>query len=130
MNEDNRYKVIDKVQDPDHRQWIGGFVQKVLRKGEINAKNVEIYEIDPGKRFFLRADGKEYIIRMWDFEPIMYDNSNQICGERVECSLYENLWNVATKSGGERLYYRNPIVTFAADIKWDNDVLEADYASS
>ena len=121
-----RYKVIDSIQDPNYRQWVGSFVQKVLRKGKIDVDTVEIYDVDGGKRIFIRMEGREYTIRLWECQPTMYDSSNKVCGENIRYALYEDKWFAVPLSDGSIMYDRLPLAEGCADVKWDNDILRED----
>lgn len=114
-----RYKVIDKVQDPDYTQWLDGFVQKALRKGKVNVDSVEIYDIEPSKRIFLRAGDREFTIRTWNFAPWMYDRDGVLCGEAVDFTLFEDVWDDEPGPNGLRGGHGEKIADGTINIMWD-----------
>lgn len=118
-----RYKVIDSVQDLNYEQWVSNFVQKVLRKGKIEANEVELYDIYCGKRFCLKIDGTEYFIRAWDYTPYIYDDNNYLCVEKVEYALYKDGWYEMQTANGTFGMHGIPIVSGETTIKWDNEIL-------
>ena len=116
-----RYKVIDRLQEPDYEQWIGSLVQKALRKGKIDAEEVEIYDRDRDKAYFLKVDGKRYVLYVWDYTPYTYDSNEQICAESVEYALHEQVFirelkdNCIMCEDGDLVSWGKTI------IKWDNN---------
>lgn len=123
-----RYKVIDKVQDPEFTQWMGSLVQKALRNSKIDADTVEIYSLTQEFRenycIFFEADTKRFMLRILVFMEIDYDSNNEVCAEKVAYSLYE-VTEIAPD--GTHIYRNNPIGVSTAVITWDNAIIDAIY---
>ena len=119
-----RYKVTDLVQNPDYTQWISRFVQKVLRKAKIEVDMVEIIDIWEYKRIFLRVDGKEYLIRTWEYVPTYQDEDGLICGADVRFMFSEAQRTYVPMAEGGYMGFFEPIVSGIIPIAWNNDYLE------
>lgn len=120
MSTYKRYKVIDNVYHPHYSQWINIFTQKVLRRGKIEGDVVEIYDIQEYKRIFIKVDGKEYVIRTWDYSPTFVDERNLICGADVRYTLSEDQWSYVPMSEGGYFGFHAPIVSGSLPIFWVN----------
>ena len=123
MSTYKRYKVIDKVCHPHYSQWINLFTQKVLRRGKIEGNVVEIYDIQEYKRIFIKVDGKEYVIRTWDYVPTFVDERNLICGADVSYMLSEDRLSYVPMSDGGHFGFHDPIVSGSLPILWSNSYI-------
>lgn len=80
-------KIEDKV---NYAGWIKDFVKKVIKKAEVECCEVIINDIEVGRRIYLKVDGKEYVIRTWNFVPTLKDENKlwvsytlYVCGEDI-----------------------------------------------
>lgn len=84
-------KIINKVNDESYIQWIEKFVTDVLKSArrKVKCEEVVIEDIEPSRNISLSLDGKEYVIRTWNFHQIGTDVNGNTCAENVEYTLYE-----------------------------------------
>ena len=84
-------KIINKVNDESYVQWIEKFVADVLKSArrKVKCEEVVIEDIEPSRNILLSLDGKEYVIRTWNFHQIGTDLHGNTCAEDVEYTLYE-----------------------------------------
>lgn len=82
-------KITNKVTDPGYVQWIEQFVTNVIMQSETICEKVIIEDIEYSKRIFLLIDGKEYIIRTWNFHLIEKDERGYTCSEMVDYTLFK-----------------------------------------
>lgn len=127
MGAHKRYKVIDHVQEAFFTQWIGSYVQKVLRRGKVDADTVEIIALDATKRFVLKADGKDYVIRNWELIPTEYDDKDRLCGCVLEYTLFDDLdFDLPVCINGTYTFNEG-IVSGELPISWNNNLLSEDH---
>lgn len=123
-----RYKVIDNVQEPEFAQWVGGLVQKALRKCKAEADTLEIYAISEEHRnqpdIYIKADNQRFILRIAVFMEIDTDGNGDTCAEKI---AYSVLSVVEVTADGEHVYENNPIAVDTAVITWDNDIVDEMY---
>ena len=81
--------IINKVTDKAYVQWIENYVDRVLKLAKLSYEEAVIEDVEPSKRIFLTIDGKEYIIRTWNFHPVERDENGNPCAEMVEYTLFE-----------------------------------------
>ena len=126
MNTNKTYNVIDRVQESFFDQWISSYVQEVLRSGNIDADTVEIIALDGGKRFVLKVDGKDYVIRNWKYNPIEFDEQDRLCSYHVEYTLFDTLdFDVPVLIDGKPTWNEG-VVSGVMHITWNNDILSED----
>lgn len=84
-------KIINKVNDESYIQWIEKFVADVLKsaRAKVKCKEVVIEDIEHSRNISLSIDGKEYVIRTWNFHSVGTDLNGNTCAEDVEYTLYE-----------------------------------------
>ena len=80
--------IINKVTDRAYIQWIENYVDRVLKLAKLSYEEAVIEDVEPSKRIFLMIDGKEYIIRTWNFHSVEKDENGHTCAEMVEYTLY------------------------------------------
>ena len=102
----------DTLQAFGYEQWIEQFVENVINKAKLECNEVTITDLD-GKTIYLSIDGKEYNLRTWNFHPVKRDQSNKVCAEMVDYTLYEM---VKDKTGG----HGNEISNGMVRIDWKN----------
>lgn len=84
-------RIINETIDTGYEQWICDFCSRVIRLAEIECDEVVIEDIEYSKRIFILIDGKEYIIRTWNFSTCKWDDKNQPCSEIVRYTLFEDV---------------------------------------
>lgn len=82
-------KIINKMTDKNYTQWTEGFVVDVLKQANIKCNEVVIDDIEPSRRIFILVDGKEHIIRTWNYRVVEFDENYIPCAENVEYTLYK-----------------------------------------
>ena len=110
-----KMKIINKVNDESYIQWIEKFVADVLKsaRAKVKCKEVVIEDIEPSRNISLSLDGKEYVIRTWNFHQIGTDLNGNTCAEDVEYTLYEMVEDEDGTHGNEvdfgliRITWRN-----------------------
>lgn len=81
-------KIIDKVNEESYIQWIEKFIEQVIQRSKIYCEEVVIEDIEYSKRIYLSIDGKEHVIRTWNFNPVKKDKQNHTCAEIVDYTLF------------------------------------------
>lgn len=107
-------KIIDKVNDKGYIQWIEDFIKHVIQKSKISCEEVVIEDIEYSKRIYLSIDGKEYVIRTWNFHSVKKDEQNHTCAEIVDYTLFKMIDDGDDGSHGEE------ICKGSIRIKWKN----------
>ena len=126
MNTNKTYNVIDRVQESFFDQWISSYVQEVLRSGNIDADTVEIVGLDGGKRFVLKVDGKDYVIRNWDYNPVEFDEQDRLCSYYIEYTLFDTLdFGMPVYIDGKPTWNEG-VVSGVMQLTWNNDFLSED----
>lgn len=92
-------KITNKVTDRNYNQWIGAFVEKVIKRANIPCQEITIEDIEPNKRIFLTVDGELYTIRTWNFRPVKKDDDGKTCAEMVDYTLYKMVRDNAGSHG-------------------------------
>lgn len=112
-------KIINKVNDESYIQWIEKFVTDVLKSArrKVKCEEVVIEDIEPSRNISLSIDGKEYVIRTWNFYQIGTDLNGNTCAEDVEYTLYEM---VEDEDGG----HGNEVDFGLIRITWKNEGVE------
>ena len=95
-------KIINKVTDESYIQWIGNFVEKVIKRANIQCQEITVEDVEHSKRIFLTIDGEEYIIRTWNVRPVKKDADGKTCAEMVGYALYKMVMD-STGSHGEEV---------------------------
>ena len=120
-------KIINKVNDESYIQWIEKFVVDVLKsaRAKVKCKEVVIEDIEPSRNISLSIDGKEYVIRTWNYHPIGTDLNGNTCAEDVEYTLYEMVEDEDGAHGNEvdfgliRITWRNEgVLRVHGKVKW------------
>lgn len=111
--ENDKSKIVNKVEDESYIQWIEEFVKEVLALSDIFYEETTIVNIEPSKRVFLSVDGQKYTIRTWSFRPFSTDDDGRINAETVLYTLYKVMENDEGSFGEE-------ISTGNGLIEWKN----------
>lgn len=84
-------KIINKVTNEAYIQWIEKFVADVLKsaRAKVKCEEVIIEDVEPSRNISLSLDGKEYVIRTWNFHSVGTNLNGNTCAEDVEYTLYE-----------------------------------------
>lgn len=106
-------KITNKVIDRNYNQWIGSFVEKVIKRADITCQEIIIEDIEHSKRIFLTIDGEGYDIRTWKFCLAKKDKNGETCAEMVEYTLFKMV-NDNTGSHGV------PVFAGRIRIDWKN----------
>ncbi len=107
-------KIINKVNDAGYIQWIEQFVNQIIQRSKLSCEEVIIEDIEYSKRIYLNIDGKEYVIRTWNFHPVEKDKENRTCAEKVDYTLFRM---VNDDNGGG---HGEDICKGAFRIEWEN----------
>lgn len=105
--------VINKVTDDNYVKWVEEFVCKVLKNANIEFNTVEIEDVEPDKRIFIKVDGIDYIVRTWNFHLVGTDMQGIPCCELVDYSLFITSENTEFRSGEE-------LDEGKIEIQWEN----------
>ena len=83
--------MINKLDESSYIQWIEPFVANVLKKSNVNYKEVIINDMEGCKRIFLIIDSIEYTIRIWDFIVTKVDSKNKPCIAMINYTLFKQV---------------------------------------
>lgn len=104
----------DTLQTFGYRQWIDQFVKTVINRSKLKCEEVIIDDIEFSKRIFLSVDGKEFMIRTWDFKSVKQDNNGHTCAEIVRYTLFKMMIDDENSGHG------NEISEGEIRIDWNN----------
>lgn len=108
-------KIINKVENPICRKWVGELTRQIVQNLKMESQKVIIEEFD-GDRVYLKIDGAEYDIRMWDFNVLSQDERNHSCVAFVTYTLFL----IVEDEDEEGCSHGEEVEDSALMIKWKN----------
>lgn len=96
-------RIINKVDIAACRQWIRELTKQAVQASGIVCNRIVIDGYEYGERIFFKANGQEYTIRIWDWNPLQYDNKGHACRAFITYTLFLDVEDDDGGSHGEEV---------------------------